>query len=279
MPGIDLALGATLCGGIADTLTKKTISHSGRYKAIVYNSIAFIALLFAGALLLGVPFVFPPELLPAYIVQSIVGAAAGAAFFKAFESGKASILAPLGSLYVLVVVFLGVTVFGESLSIFQFGGAALVVLSAFVLAFEDIRSFRLEKGVLYLVLTVIGWGYYYSFIKIFIPSMGPYMTTLMLESGVAFFVLAYYLAKGKDLSPPPSSQAPLISGAQLHHLPRGPALHLRRRGHRRRIDVGDSRGNPARQRARVAFLLGEKLSAYKYAAILMIVLGLMMVLI
>jgi len=279
MPGIGFALGATLCGGIADTLTKKTITDSGRYKAIVYNSVVFIALLFIGAFILGVPFVFPPELVAAYIVQSIVGAAAGAAFFKAFESGKASILAPLCSLYVLVVVFLGVTVFGESLSIFQFGGAALVVLSAFVLAFEDIKSFKLEKGVLYLVLTVIGWGYYYSYIKVFIPSMGPYMTTLALESGVAFFVIAYYIAKGKDISPPPSSQAPLIAvrsfiiflGALLYtYAVAGIGVALTS------VIVA---GTPLVSVPASHFMLGEKLSAYKYAAILLIVLGLMMVLV
>lgn len=279
MPGVELALGATFCGGIADTLTKKTIAHSGRYKAIAYNSIVFIALLVAAALILGVPFVFPPELLPAYIVQSIVGAAAGAAFFKAFESGKASILAPLGSLYVLIVVFLGVTVFGESLGASQFAGAALVLISAFVLAFEDIGSFKLEKGVFYLILTVIGWGYYYSFIKIFIPAMGPFMTTVVLESGVAFFVIAYYLAKGKDLSPPPSSQAPLIAvrsfiiflGALLYtYAVAGIGVALTS------VIVA---GTPLVSVPASHLLLGEKLSAHKYAAIVLIVIGLVMVLV
>jgi drug/metabolite transporter (DMT)-like permease len=274
-----LALGATLCGGIADTLTKKTITHSGRYKAIVYNYLAVILFLIIGAVILGIPFVFPHELIPAFLVQSVVGAAAVAAFFKAFESGKASILAPLCSLYVLVVVILGIVVFGEALSLMQLAGAGLVLLSALVLAFEDLRDFKLEKGVLYIALTIIGWGYYYSFIKIFIPAMGAYMSTVVLEAGVSFFVISYYLAKKKDLSPPPSLQAALIAvrsfiiflGALLYtYAVAGIGVALTS------VIVA---GTPLVSVPASHVLLGEKLSIHKYLAVLLIVLGLAMVLV
>lgn len=279
MPDFGPAIAATLCGGVADTLTKKTIAGSGRYKAIVYNSVVFIAFLFAGALALGVPFSFPPELLPAYLFQCIVGAVSGMAFFKAFESGRASILAPLCSLYVLVVVFFGITVFGESLGALQLGGAALVLLSAIVLGFEDVRGLRLEKGVLLIALTIIGWGYYYSFIKVFIPAMGPYMTTLMLEGGVGALVIAYYLSKGKDMGLPDPAQGKTILvrsfliflGALLYNYAVA-AIGVSLTS----VIVAST---PLVSMPASHLLLGEKLGPHKYAAVALIVLGLALVLI
>jgi drug/metabolite transporter (DMT)-like permease len=278
MAGIETALAATFCGGLADTLTKTTILGSGRYKAIVYNYVVVVLLLAAGAFALGVPFSFPPELLPAFIAQSVIGAGAIIAFFKAFESGRASILAPLSMMYVLIVIALGAAVFGENLSMMQLGGAALVLLSAVVLAFEDIQKFRLEAGALLLALTILGWGYYYTFIKLFIAPMGAYMATVVLETGVALCIFAYYLWRQKDLSPPAPGQAGAIllrsiiifAGALLYmYAVAGIGVSL---------TSVIMAGTPLISLPASRILLGERLSAHKYAAAALIVLGLALVL-
>ncbi|MCI0504175.1 DMT family transporter [Candidatus Micrarchaeota archaeon] len=279
MSGIESALASTFCGGIADTLTKTTISHGGRYRAIVYNYLGVILLLAAGAILLGIPIAFPPELLPAYAVQSVVGAASVAAFFKAYESGKASVLAPLSMLYVLVVLFFGYFVFGELLSLQQLGGASLVLLSAFVLAFEDLRSFRLEKGVLYLLLTVVGWGYYFSFIKLFIPLMGAYMATLALESGVAAVVITYYLTKKKGMTLPNRKESSIIAVRSILIFAATLLYTYAVAGIGVSLTSVIVAGTPLVSVPSAHLILGERMSPHKYAAVLLIVLGLALVLV
>ncbi len=279
IPGIDIALASTFCGGLADTLTKSTIKD-GRYKAIFYNYVIVVALLVIGALALspGTPFVFPMELLPAYVAQSVVGALAVIAFFKAYESGKASVLAPLTMLYVLAVLAIGFAVFGESLSVQQLAGAGLVLLSAIVLAFEDIRNFKLEKGVFFLVLTVVGWGYYYSFIKLFIPPMGAYNATVALEAGVGFFVALYYIARRRDLSLPKRPQAVAITIRSILAFA-GTILYTFAVA-----SIGVSltsvivAGTPLVSVPSAHILLGERMSPYKYISVLLIVLGLVVIL-
>ncbi|MEW6721928.1 MAG: EamA family transporter [Candidatus Micrarchaeota archaeon] len=272
------ALGATLFSGLSDTLTKMAMDGGSRYKAIVYAYAALVLPLVLGALALGLPFSFPAELIPAFIAQSVIGAAAVAALFKAFQHGKASVLAPLSTSYILIVMAIGIFFFGETLSLLQFGGAALVLLAAMVLAFEEIRSFRLEKGAAYLLITVIGWGYYYSFIKLFIPALGAYMATVYLELGVSLFVVLYYLARGRDLSLPSREQGGLIAV-------RGIAVFLATVLYTFSVaELGVAltsvivAATPLVSVPSSYFLLGERLSLPKYAAAILIVLGLVLVL-
>ena len=148
-------------GGFAEVLMKKTVTKNGVYKAIAYNYVGILSLLFLGALVSSQSFSFPFELIFPYIVQIIIGAISIIALFKAFEKGKPSILVSFTNLYVLIVLLIAIFILGEKLSIFQILGIALLILSGFILAFKDLKDFKLESGILLCLITIFGWGYYW----------------------------------------------------------------------------------------------------------------------
>ncbi|MFA6531139.1 MAG: DMT family transporter [Candidatus Micrarchaeia archaeon] len=263
--------------GLSAALTKTTIGQSGRKKAIVYMYIFLTLLLFAGALILGLPFSFPQDLLLPYLAQIAVGAIAVIAFFKAIESGKVGILAPLSNLYVIFVIIFGMLFFSESVALMQMAGMLIILAAGAFIAFANVKKLEFEKGVLYLVITIFGWGYYYSFIKIFVVALGPYMCALFLELGVTVLVTGYYLVRKADLSLPKFSQSKSIflrsSMVYLGTLLNNISIIL--------IGVILSAGVAAAQPLFdiffVHFLLKERLSPQKYIAVLVMVLGLILV--
>ncbi|MBI5227495.1 DMT family transporter [Candidatus Micrarchaeota archaeon] len=271
------ALGAAITAGLADPMIKRNIENSGRYKAIVYSFIFLSIFLFIGALLLNIKFVFPLEILAPFIAQTIIGAIGIIAYFKAFESGKVSVLGPLSTIYVLLVVIVGIIIFGEQLSITQILGGILVILAGITLAFEDISKFKFEKGVFYIAIAIFSWGYYYSFIKPLIFEIGAYMTTLALETSLTLAISAYYLLKKKDLSFPSKGASGIALRSFIVCLSTifysysieqiGAALTSIIAATSPLINIPAS-----------YLVLKEKLSIYKYAAVVLIVVGLIMIL-
>jgi transporter family protein len=232
-------------------------------------------LLFAGALIFGMPFNFPQELLVPYLAQIVIGAIAVITFFKAIEHGQVAILAPLSNLYILLVLFFGITFLGETITQLQVFGMFIILLAGASLAFADMKKRKLEDGVLFLLVTIFGWGYYYSFVKIFVVALGPYMAALYLELGITALITGYYLIRKADLSLPKINQAKgvfvrsfvVYVGTLLNNF----SIML--------IGVVLSAGVAASQPffdlIFAYLLLKEKLSPMKYAAVLLMVVGLL----
>ncbi len=268
-------LGTAVCFGIADVVTKKSITDTGTYKSAVYGYVILVALIILGALFLGIEISFPKNMV-AYLVQIIIGATAVLALFKAFEEGKASILAPLTKLNVLIILIFGTLILGETLTAIQLAGSVLVIGSAFILSFTDLKNFKLEKGVTYIFITILGWGYYYSFFKTFVAELGTYQAMLLLEIGVAIVVISYCILIKKDLSLPPLGDWKYI-GARSTSLFIGTILYS---SSVNVIGAGISAaiiaGSPVITALLAYPLLGEKLDRYKYTAIVTMVAGLVL---
>ena len=197
----------SICFGLGSTISKKTISENGLYRAIVYNYVFVALLLIVGAIFFHQSLSFPSTLVFPYLIEILIGAVAVIALFRAFEIGKASVLGPLSMLYVLVVLFGAIVFFGENVSQYLMAGCLLLISSSLFLSFENLRKFKLESGVALLLVTIFGWGYYYSAMKIFVPVLGAYMTTFYLEIGIGIIVSTYAILSKKDVSPPKSSDS------------------------------------------------------------------------
>lgn len=261
--------------GLSAVLTKTIINQTGRRKALVYMYVFLTLLLFIGAIVLDMSFTFPQDLFIPYMAQIVVGAIAVIAFFKAIEHGKVAILAPLSNLYILLVLFFGVTFLGESVSPIQLVGMAIILLAGASLAFADMRKREFEKGVFYLLITIFGWGYYYSFVKLFVVGMGPYMAALFLELGITVLVAGYYLAKKSDLSLPKLTQT-------KHIFLRSFAVYLGTLLNNISITLigvvlsaGVAASQPFFDLIFAYFILKEKLTPKKYLAVLLMVVGLL----
>lgn len=277
MLGFLYSLITSFCFGLGSTVSKKTISENGLYRAIVYNYVGIVILLIIGAFVFNQSFIFPSDLIIPYLVQIIIGAVAVLALFKAFEIGKASILGPLSMLYVLVVLSVSIFLFGEHLSLYQILGSLLLLGSSLILAFEDLKKFKLEAGVVFLLITIFGWGYYYSFMKTFVPVLGAYMTTFYLEIGIATLVCLYSLITRKCLQIPN-----LIEGKNIFFrsilLFFGSLLYAYSVG-----ELGSGLTSAIVSSSSIItavssyFLLKEKLDYIKYGAIIVSIIGLVAV--
>lgn len=277
MLGILIALAAMLTQGIENTYAKKSISEAGTYKAIVNGYIVVALLLILTALIFRQPFTFPKELFIPYIVQVVVGIISIVAFFKALEKGMVSIISPLSKLHVLITIGIGIYFFNESFSMGQLLGAVLISISALLLAFENLRRAKLEQGVPYLFVAVLGHGYYFSFIKLFIPALGPFMTTVALETGITIGIVAYFTVKNKEFWLPSwrKGKFSILRGLLLSIFT---VLHTYSIGF---IGVALTSavlaGSPIVTAVHSYFSLKEKLTIHKYAAITLTVAGLILI--
>ncbi|MBN1170187.1 EamA family transporter [Candidatus Micrarchaeota archaeon] len=268
------ALGALLLGGSSGAFAKKSVQIIGRKRAIVYFYLVLVSLLFAGAAVFGIEFAVPEQLLADYIALVTIGAVGVIGYFKAMEHGKISVLAPLGKLHVLIVIALSIFIFNEPLTAMQIGGAIIIVLAATVIALNRVTP---EKGANYMLVAILGWGYYFTFLKTFVDAVGPYQTTLIAETGVAAIVIAYYLAKKTDLSVPAWKD-------NLYSLAQGSAMFFGLILYNFSIStIGAAltasvmAGAPIVTAVLSYFMLGEKLDLHKYAAIILMIIGLIMI--
>lgn len=268
-------IGAVLLFSISIVMIRTNIDSVGRYKAITYMYLSLAFFLILGAFLLKLPFNFPSELIPAYIAQVVIGSIAIIAFYKSVEHGKVSILSPLSTLHVIIVFLIGSFILSESISQVQLIGSLFILLASLVIAFSDFKNLKLEKGVLLLLIPIIGWGYYYSFIKFFVSALGFYMGILFVEVGISVFVTLYYLIKRKDISPPPINQL-------KHLVARGFVIFLAVLLHGLSVqNIGvilTSAVAAAESITDVAvshIFLKERLDFYKYLAIILMVIGLL----
>ncbi len=267
------ALGSVISYGTVTATSKKAIGKTGRHKAIVYAYIVLIVLLFMGAALLDIDVGFASGLITGYIMQVVIGALGAIAFYKALDYGKASIISPISKTYVLFVLATSIIFLGEELTSLQIAGSMLIVVSAVIIAL-DRWKLRLERWMVYLGLSMLCRIYYYTFIKTFVTAWGAYQTALLLETGIALFVIAFHALRGRDISPPAADRLrfPAMAGALIFI---GSVLYS--------VSVGVigaaltaaiSAGGPIVNSIASYFIVGEKLDAHKYAAIILMVIGL-----
>jgi drug/metabolite transporter (DMT)-like permease len=270
------SLGSLLSYGSVSAFSKKAIGIVGRHKAIAYAYAALVTLLLIGAIALGMEFRFPAELIPAYVAQIALGGLGAIAIYKALDYGKATLTNPISKTYVLLVLATSVIFLGEELTPGQIGGSVLIVASAFVLT-KGSGEWKSNRWLIFIGMAIICRTYYYTFIKAFVLELGPYMATLSLELGVAAFVVAFHLLRGRDLSPPPADKAwfPLAAGTLIFAGSLLYSLSVSLVG--AALTAAISAASPIVNAVASYLLLKERLEPHKYAAIALMVAGLAMI--
>jgi transporter family protein len=271
--------------GTNTAIAKKAIHTASRYQAIVYMYIIL------SSLLLFVSFVFPilglstpvsislPEsILPTLLITILFGALAIIALFKALELGKASIIGPLAKTHVLFVILIGILFFGESLSLIKGFGTLIVLMAVAIISFEGkFSDLRLEQGVPFLLITIGGRSIYSSLLKPVVGALGPLKATLFLEIGITFIVLLYALSAKKNISLPRKHAFGFIFangflvfvGSMMYNFSVGAIGII--------LTAVILSGTPVVNLIVSRVLLGEKLSGIKYAAIMLLVIGLVII--
>ena len=262
--------------GSNTAISKKSILSSSRYQAIVYMYIVLSILLLVAAAVFGFQFPVPGLILPILIFNIIVGALAIIARYKALELGQASIISPLGKTYVILVLLIGILVFGESLTLTKAVGSLLILIAAGIISFsgKKLTNLSFEKGVSFIFLSILGWGIYYSLLKPIVVALGPFAATLYLEIGITLFVLGYALIRKKKTALPDSESSKFIitSGFLVFIGSLAYSFSVEAIGIVLTAIIFSC--TPAVNLIASRILLGEKLSLAKYAAILLLVFGL-----
>ncbi|MFH0884296.1 MAG: DMT family transporter [Candidatus Micrarchaeota archaeon] len=272
------AIGSLLAYGSMGTVSKKGIWDVGRHKAIVYSYLFLVALLLAGALVIGLGISFPMSLAPLYAIQIAIGALGAIAEYKAMSMGRASVIVPIGRISSVIVLLLSILVLAEAPGALQVIGSLMILLAALVIARDEGGRFSLEPWMPYLALSIICRAYYYTSIKSFVAALGPYQASLFLEIGIAAFIIGFHAIRGKELALPKQRRdmlLPLSAGALLFS---GSILYSTSVSW---IGAGLTSaiysGTPIVNTILAYLFLGEKLDMAKYAAIALMVLGLAMI--
>jgi drug/metabolite transporter (DMT)-like permease len=225
---------------------------------------------------IGFQFTVHGFVVPILLLNIFIGAIAIIARYKALEQGKASIISPLSKSYVLLVILIGVIFLGETLTLGKAFGSLLILVSAAIISFEgkSIKGFKLEQGVPFLAITIIGWSIYYSLLKPIVAALGPFQATLFLEIGITAMVLSYAVLRKKNTSLPNQQASQFILangflvfiGSMMYNFSVASIGVV--------LTAIILSATPAVNLIASRILLKEKLSAMKYAAILLLVLGL-----
>jgi drug/metabolite transporter (DMT)-like permease len=136
----------------------------------------------------------------------------------------------------------------------------------------------MEPWMPYLALSIICRAYYYTSIKGFVTALGPYQASLFLEIGIAAFIIAFHALRGKELALPKQTRgllAPLSAGALLFFGSVSYSMSVSWIG--AGLTSAVYSGTPIINSVLAYLALGERLDAAKYAAIALMVLGLMMI--
>jgi drug/metabolite transporter (DMT)-like permease len=272
------ALGSLLAYGSMGAVSKKGIGEVGRHRAIAYSYLFLVALLLAGALAAGLGIRFPQPLIAPYAIQIAIGALGSIAEYKAMSIGKASVIVPIGRISSVIVLLMSVLFLNEAPGALQIMGSLAIVVASLVIARDAGGRFSMEPWMPYLALSILCRAYYYTSIKSFVEALGAYQASLFLEIGIAAFIIAFHALRGKELSMPKKARGlifPASAGALLFLGSISYSMSVSWIG--AGLTSAVYSGTPIINTALAYLFLGERLDGAKYAAIALMVLGLMMI--
>ena len=128
-------------------------------------------------------------------------------FYKAVQKGKIGVVAPVADSAVVFTVLYSVLWYGEQFSLGQGIALVLIVLGLIFLSLnvqEWRRSelFSLKSGVPYAIVCSLLWGVVYFLLKIPTVTLGPVLTTLLLEGGVTVVAGVHMVALREKITRP-----------------------------------------------------------------------------
>ncbi|MBU0532528.1 EamA family transporter [Candidatus Micrarchaeota archaeon] len=271
------SIGSVISYGFSSVTAKKAITILGRHKAIVYAYVVLVILLAMGVLILKEQLNFPIDLFPFYLFEISMGAIGAMAAYKAMDYGKVTITSPVGKIYVLFVLAGSIIFLGEELSAGQVLGSIIMVLSALVLSLDNKGKLKPEKWMFYLGISIACRAFYFTFIKNFVIIFGPYLATFLLETGIAAFTVLYHTINRRDLSLPPIDKMKYAAAPGVLIFVGSIFYNFSISYIGAALTAAISAGGPIVSAIGGYLLLKEKLDLKKYAAIILMVLGLVMI--
>ncbi len=126
---------------------------------------------------------------------NIIHTFANLSYFKGLEVGNASLTGTVGGSFSFVAVFISVLIFGEKLTLFHLFGIGLIFagITLASLNWKEMKTLKKhsilsDKGVYYGLLAMLGWGIYFSLIRIPAEKIGWYWSGYTLYLTLPFLL-------------------------------------------------------------------------------------------
>lgn len=188
--GVILGIIAMFGFGLNNALSKIPTKNLGAIKAIFYRQLFVLCFLLPCILLFSITLT-AKHLIIAFAL-SIVGYIAIVAFFKAIEVGKMGIIAPVANSSVIYTVIFSLLFFDEVVGPKEAMAISCIIAGIILISinFSDLKRshlFDMGSGILLALITSIGWGLLFAFMKIPVTMLGPILTAVIIEGSIAIY--------------------------------------------------------------------------------------------
>lgn len=205
-PGIIFGLLAMAGYGLASAIAQAPVKKIGAVRTIFFRN-AMITLMIAPILLFDASEnVLSWNYVAIALAISAVCYVPFAAFYKALEIGKIGIVTPVANSSVIYTILLSVFFFNETLTQLQLYSIALIVGGTIIISidFRDLKNsdiFKFSSGVPLAILSSLLWGLGFFLFKIPVDVLGPILTSLIIEGGIAIYSGLHLFASGSFARP------------------------------------------------------------------------------
>ena len=188
--GIIFGLIAMFGYGLSNAIVQVPVREIGSRKALFYRNIG-ISILFLPML-----FIFSVKLSPLYILIAfaiaLLGYIPAITFMRALKAGKVGIISPISNSSVIFTILLAVIFFKEKLMLTQLLSIILIIAGIILVSidFRDLKNshlFMISSGVPLALITCFLWGIVYFLFKIPVDVLGAVLTSFIIEFGIMIY--------------------------------------------------------------------------------------------
>jgi drug/metabolite transporter (DMT)-like permease len=176
--------------GFGDFLSKRIVGGVGYYRLVTYTQLVALA----PVILLGAVYTLPvpssPTTAALTIASGVCSFSALFFFYKALETGKASIIAPVFSAYAIVAIALSFAIFGEVLSLSQIACITVTLIGVLTITVRSDSSEQSNAGIPYALGSMLSAGLGAVLIKLVSNDVGE-IASLFFNRVIA--VLAFMI--------------------------------------------------------------------------------------
>ena len=191
--GIVLAIIGMLILSFSKLTARKAMHANNVLTAAMWIHVIIAATVGVLAIIFG-DFAIPRDI-PYYLLTVLIGAIAIVPLYVAYQLQGLGLPTAIASAFAPITVLLSVLFAAERFSFLVWIGM-IFVFSGVFLTYADLRNWhrpKLQKGLGWAFITMLGWGAYFFLIKKVVDEMGVWPATFALETGVATCIIIFAL--------------------------------------------------------------------------------------
>lgn len=198
-----LGIGGMFGWGIYDFLGGVFSKQIGSFKSLFWSQLAGLVSILLLALALNTETNIPLLALILSPLAAIVYSAGYLFFFKGFEKGNVSIVAATMNLWAVFTMVFAFVFMGQRLTSTQTIGVLMIISGATVASIDwgRLRTQRLQLslGVKEAIFGAFFFGIFWNISEIISEEIGWLLTTLLVKSGIAIFLLIFSFAVKQEV--------------------------------------------------------------------------------